>query len=105
MQNMAKQHTLASHALAVPTLLFIGALMAARPPLPDLTQDGVKGQMASGSVSGKVITFKLTAASTAQRLTCFESKSSSQKTLLRGGDGIAALTFCDVPIQSSKSSR
>ena len=102
---MAKQHTLASHALAVPTLLFIGALMAARPPLPDLTQDGVKGQMVSGAVSGRVATVKLTAASTAQWLTYLESKSWSQKTLLRGGNSIATLTFCAAPTQSSKSSR
>ena len=67
--------------------------------------DGKKGQVAAGTVSGKVITLKLTAASMAQRLTYLDSQSWSQDNLLRGENGIAALTFCEVPILPSKPSR
>ena len=67
--------------------------------------DGEKGQVASGSVSGKVVTLKLTAASTAHNLTYLDSKSWSQSNLLRGENGIAALTFCEVPISPSKPAR
>jgi hypothetical protein len=65
--------------------------------------DGEKGKVASGSVSGKVVTLKLTAASTAQKLTYLDSSSWSQHNLLRGANGIAALTFCEVPILSPRS--
>ncbi|MCY2994037.1 MAG: DUF2341 domain-containing protein [Planctomycetota bacterium] len=60
--------------------------------------DGNKGQVASGTVSGKVVTLKLAAASTAQRLTYLDSKSWKPDNLLRGENGLAALTFCEVPI-------
>jgi hypothetical protein len=89
---MAKPHTLTSHALALLSLLFNGALMAARPPVTDLTQDGVKGQMASGSVFGKVATFTLIAASTAQKLTYLDSTSWRQKNLFPGENGLATPT-------------
>ena len=60
--------------------------------------DGEKGKVLSGKVSGSNVTLKLSAASTAQKLTYLDSKSWSQATLLRGENGIAALTFYDVPI-------
>lgn len=65
--------------------------------------DGEKGKVASGTVAGNVVTLKLTAASTAQKLTYLDSKSWSQQKLLRGENGIAALTFCEVPILSKPS--
>ena len=65
--------------------------------------DGEPGKVASGTVSGNVVTLKLTAASAASRLTYLDSKSWSQSTLLRGENGIAALTFCEVPIRAQKS--
>jgi hypothetical protein len=64
--------------------------------------DGAKDKVASGSVSGNVVTLKLNVPSTAQRITYPDSKSWSQERLLRGANGIAALTFCEVPILPSK---
>ncbi len=64
--------------------------------------DGEKGKVASGSASGAVVTLKLKAPSQAKTLTYLDSASWSQDRLLRGENGIAALTFCDVPIQSKK---
>ena len=67
--------------------------------------DGETGKVASGSVAGKVVTLQLTAPSTAQKLTYLDSKSWSQSNLLRGENGIAALTFCEVPILSQRPAR
>jgi hypothetical protein len=60
--------------------------------------DGTQGRVATGSVVGDVVTLKLRGHSTAQRITYLDSKSWSQEHLLRGESGIAALTFCGVPI-------
>ena len=60
--------------------------------------DGEKGKVASGAVSGKVITLKLKETSAAQKLTYLDSASWSVDNLLYGENGIAALTFCDVPL-------
>jgi hypothetical protein len=60
--------------------------------------DGEKGKVASGSASGNVVTLKLKARSSARTLTYLDSKSWSQSRLLRGENGIAALTFCEVPL-------
>ncbi len=65
--------------------------------------DGATGKVANGSVSGNVVTLKLSAPSMAQRITYLDSKSWSQEHLLRGANGIAALTFCEVPILPQKS--
>jgi len=62
--------------------------------------DGVENKVASGAVTGNVITLKLTEPSSTQKITYLDSKSWSQDRLLYGENGIAALTFCDVPIQS-----
>jgi hypothetical protein len=67
--------------------------------------DGETGKVALGSVAGKVVTLQLTAPSTAQKLTYLDSKSWSQSNLLRGENGIAALTFCEVPILSQRPAR
>ena len=60
--------------------------------------DGEAGKVASGVVAGNRVTLTLSAASSARKLTYLDSNSWSQSTLLRGENGIAALTFCDVPI-------
>ena len=65
--------------------------------------DGEKGKVASGAVSGNVITLKLKGASTARELTYLDSASWSVDNLLYGENGIAALTFCGVPILPQKS--
>ncbi len=67
--------------------------------------DGVAGQVASGRVAGSTLTLKLTAPSSATTITYLDSKSWSQSRLLRGENGIAALTFCDVALQSAGSVR
>jgi len=64
--------------------------------------DGAKGMVASGSGNGAVVTLKLQAPSKAKRLTYLDSATWSQDRLLRGENGIAALTFCDVPIELKK---
>jgi len=60
--------------------------------------DGAANQVVSGSVSGKVITLKLRAPATAQRITYLDSAKWSVDNLLYGENGIASLTFCNVPI-------
>ena len=64
--------------------------------------DGQKGEVISGTVSGNVILLKLKGASTAEKITYLDSKSWSQNDLLRGQNGIAALSFCEVPLAQSK---
>ncbi|MCE9546061.1 MAG: DUF2341 domain-containing protein [Planctomycetia bacterium] len=64
--------------------------------------DGAKGLATSGSVQGNILTLKLAAATGAKRVTYLDSKEWSPRNLLRGENGIAALTFCEVPILPSK---
>ena len=64
--------------------------------------DGENGQVVSGTTYGNLVTLKLDVASTAQRITYIDSKWWSQNTLLRGINGIAALTFCEVAILPRK---
>ena len=67
--------------------------------------DGEKGKVASGSVTGNVLTLKLNEASVAKKITYLKEIAWSQDTLLLGANGLAALTFCEVPIAFSKSAR
>jgi Carbohydrate esterase, sialic acid-specific acetylesterase len=60
--------------------------------------DGEKDKVASGSVSGNVLTLKLKDASIAKTITYLKETDWSQDTLLEGANGIAALTFCEVPL-------
>jgi hypothetical protein len=66
--------------------------------------DGEKGKVASGATSGNVITLQLTAAATARTVTYLDSGAWSPDNLLYGENGIAALTFCGVPILPGKPS-
>ena len=59
---------------------------------------GGKDKVASGSVKGNVLTLKLKAPATAQRITYLKESAWSQNDLIMGANGIAALTFCDVPL-------
>ena len=66
--------------------------------------DGEKERVASGSVTGNVLTLKLRTLkagipSSAQKITYLKEIAWSQDTLLTGENGIAALTFCEVPIK------
>ena len=60
--------------------------------------DGEKEKVASGAVSGNVVTLKLKEASAAQKITYLKEMAWSQDKLIVGANGIAALTFCNVPI-------
>jgi hypothetical protein len=61
--------------------------------------DGQKDKIASGSVSGDILTLKLKKPSTATLITYLKEVAWNQDTLLVGENGIAALTFCEVPIE------
>ena len=60
--------------------------------------DGQKGKIASGATAGSVLTLKLAAPTDAKTVTYLDSAAWSQKTLLVGANGLAALTFCEVPL-------
>ncbi|MBM4071675.1 MAG: DUF2341 domain-containing protein [Planctomycetes bacterium] len=64
--------------------------------------NGQKGNVVSGTVAENRVTFKLTGAVDARTITYLDSAAWSQKTLLVGVNGIAALSFCDVPILPRK---
>ena len=62
--------------------------------------DGEPGRVASGSVSGNLLKLKLMAPAMAKTITYITDKKWDPKTLLYGKNGLAALTFCEVPISS-----
>ena len=64
--------------------------------------DADKVKVISGSASGRSVKLKLAGSSTANRCTYLDSSSWSPDKLLRGENGIAALTFCEVPILPNK---
>jgi len=63
--------------------------------------DGEAGKVASGSVAGNVLTLKLTAPATVKTITYLTDRKWDPKTLLYGRNGIAALTFCEVPLEAA----
>ena len=66
--------------------------------------NGKAGKVASGAVSGNVVKLKLAADATAKTITYLVDKRWNIKNLLYGENGIAALTFCEVPILPRKPS-
>ena len=60
--------------------------------------DGEKGKIASGTVAGAVLTLKLKEPSKAAKITYLKEIEWNQDTLLTGTNGLAALTFCNVPL-------
>jgi hypothetical protein len=60
--------------------------------------DGEKDKVASGTLTGNVLTLKLKQPSAATKITYLKETSWSQDKLIFGANGIAALTFCNVPI-------
>jgi hypothetical protein len=66
--------------------------------------DGEKGKVASGSITSNVLTLKLTQPSAAKQITYLKEIAWNQDTLLLGANGLAALTFCEVPLQAAKPS-
>jgi len=65
--------------------------------------DGEAGLVAGGAVSGSVLSLRLGRPSAAERITYLKEAGWSQDTLLMGGNGIAALSFCEVPIEGGRS--
>jgi hypothetical protein len=63
--------------------------------------DGEAGKVTSGSVSGSVVKLKLGAPAAAKTIIYLTDRRWDSKTLLCGKNGIAALTFCEVPIEAS----
>jgi hypothetical protein len=52
-----------------------------------------------------VLTLTLKAASTATQITYLKEVSWNQDNLLMGANGIAALTFCEIPIAGTTAAR
>ncbi len=65
--------------------------------------DGESKLVASGAVQGNRLMLKLKNASQATKVTYLDSASWNQDSLLYGSNGIAALTFCEVPIQPAST--
>ncbi len=63
--------------------------------------DGVAGQILSGAAENNRLTMKLKSATKASKVTYLDSERWNPDNILYGKNGIAALTFCDVPIESS----
>lgn len=61
--------------------------------------DGEPKQVASGSANGTRITLKLKSPSKSKTVTYLDSANWNPDNLLYGKNGLAALTFCDVPIE------
>ena len=66
--------------------------------------DGIGDKVASGAASWNVVTLKLKEASAARKITYLKEMNWSQENLLWGANGVAALTFCDVPVAPAKQS-
>lgn len=60
--------------------------------------DGVGDKVASGTVSGNIVTLKLKEPSAAKKISYLKEMKWSQDKLIVGANGIAVLTFCDVDI-------
>ncbi len=65
--------------------------------------DGEPKQVVSGSVNGTSITLKLKGPSKSKTVTYLDSANWNPDNLLYGQNGLAALTFCEVPIESSNA--
>ena len=64
--------------------------------------EGEGGLVAGGSVDGNVLTLRLGKPSAAARITYLKESSWSQDTILVGENGLAALSFCEVPIEADR---
>jgi hypothetical protein len=60
--------------------------------------DGERASVVSGEVRGNVLTLRLSAPSGASRITYLREVDWSQDKLLMGANGLAALTFANVPL-------
>ena len=60
--------------------------------------DGAKDKVASGTLTGNMLTLKLRKPSTETKITYLKESEWSQDKLVIGVNGIAAFSFCDVPV-------
>ena len=67
--------------------------------------DGAAEKVASGAVSGNVVTLKLKDRATAGTITYLKEMNWSQDRLLIGTNGIAALSFCNVAIAPAAATK
>ena len=67
--------------------------------------DGIKGKVASGFVSGNILTLRLKEQLIATMISYLDEMEWNQDKLLIGKNGIAALTFCNVPILDKKKTK
>ena len=58
--------------------------------------DGIRAKIVAGSVSGNILTLELSEPTAATKITYLKEVDWSQQRLLKGRNGLAALTFCDV---------
>ncbi len=65
--------------------------------------DGAEGIVVGGMMKGNILTLTLKESDAFERITYLKEMAWNQNNLLVGLNGMAALTFCDVPIQSSQS--
>ncbi|MCP4454797.1 MAG: DUF2341 domain-containing protein [Planctomycetes bacterium] len=66
--------------------------------------DDTEGVVVGGMIKGNVLTLTVKESGAFERITYLKEMAWNQNNLLFGKNGMAALTFCDVPIQSSHSS-
>jgi hypothetical protein len=64
--------------------------------------DGKEGKVTSGAASGNLVRLKLAGPADAKTITYLVDKNWDIKNLLYGLNGIAALTFCEVPLEPAK---
>lgn len=67
--------------------------------------DGARDKIASGRVAGNVLTLQLKQPGAVGHITYLKEASWRQDTLLLGANGLAALTFCEVPIATPPAAR
>jgi len=67
--------------------------------------DGAPGKVVSGDAQGNRLLLKLASPAAARRITYLDSRAWNENNLLYGRNGIAALTFCEVPLLSQNASR
>lgn len=65
--------------------------------------DDVRGSITSGRVEGNTLVLELAEPTRAHTITYLDSDDWNPKNVLRGANGIAALTFCRVPIAPTSS--
>jgi hypothetical protein len=68
-----------------------------------LSLDGEENRVVSGKVEGNVVRLKLSAAAKFKTITYVNGRSWNRLAQIRGENGIAALSFCEVPITSEQN--